>query len=310
MEEILLNGSCRQSDERLLLDHREINIGTGAEIRLTSGFAPQPVCLKHDLVLQEHQVGFNFCLKGKQQFALSGNYSPTQADPAKCNILLLPAERFSTRMELVGEFSTATFFIPLAQYLDILGENAVVLPKNFLIAAERKNLCYFKNHDWDPRIRQVLNQVMHRQFSPLSNRIFLESKMLELIAVLLDMDHCTAEKRATISQKDEAKIRHAGEILVQRLADPPSLSGLARLVGTNEFALKKGFKQVFGIPVFQYLQQLRMAKALDLLCLPEYTVGEVALAVGYDNFSAFTRVFRQTHGVTPSDWRKTPFLHR
>ncbi|MBK9335992.1 MAG: helix-turn-helix transcriptional regulator [Lewinellaceae bacterium] len=88
------------------------------------------------------------------------------------------------------------------------------------------------------------------------------------------------------------------------------MSHLARLAGTNEFALKKGFKQVFGVPVFQFLQKLRMAKAAELLQTSEYQVSAVALAVGYENLSAFTRAFRLAHGVPPSEWRKTPFQHK
>lgn len=309
MKEILLTGPYRQSDDQLLLDYRELNIGENASVRLTTGFTPQKVHLEHHTLLPEHQVTFNFCLKGNQRFTLTGNYTPTEADPRKCNVLLLPDEQFTTSMDVGGEFSTATFFISLSKYLDILGESVEILPKNFLIAAERRNLCYFKNHDWHPRIRQIITQILHEQFSPLAGRIFLESKMLELIAVLLELDHRASESQCFMAKKDEEKIRYAREILERNLADPPSLSRLARLAGTNEFTLKKGFKQIFGVPVFQFLQQLRMAKAVELFHTGEHAVNEVAVAVGYDNLSAFTRAFRQAHGITPSEWRKTPFRH-
>lgn len=310
MKEILLTVPYRQSDDQLLLDYRELGIGEQASVRLTSGFAPEQVHLEHHAQLSEHQVSFNFCLKGNQRFTLTGNYLQTEATPRHCNVLLLPDERFSTEMDVAGEFSTATFFISLSKYLDILGDSAELLPKNFLIAAGRRNLCYFKNHDWHPRIRQIVIQMMTEKFSPLASRIFLESKMLELIAVLLELDHRASEKQRYIPKKDEENIRHVRELLEQHLADPPSLSRLARLAGTNEFALKKGFKQVFGMPVFQFLQQLRMARAVELLRTNELAVAEVALAAGYDNLSAFTRAFRQTHGMTPSEWRKTPFRHK
>jgi AraC-like DNA-binding protein len=310
MKEILLTGPYRQSDDQLLLDYREIGICKNATVRLATGFAPKKVHLEHHALLPEHHVSFNFCLKGSQRFTLTGNYTPTEADPRQCNVLLLPDEQFSTSMDVSGEFSTATFFISLSKYLDILGESVEILPKNFLIAAERRNLCYFKNHDWHPRIRQIIVQILTEQFSPLAGRIFLESKMLELIAVLLELDHRASENQCFIPKRDEEKIRYAREVLEQNIVDPPSLASLARIAGTNEFALKKGFKQVFGVPVFQFLQKLRMAKAVELLHTGEHQVSEVALAVGYDNLSAFTRAFRQVHGMPPSEWCKTPFRHK
>lgn len=307
MKEILLDGSYHHSDDQLLLNYREIGIGENASVRLTTGFSPQTVHLEHHAPFQEHQVSFNFCLKGNQQFELTGNYLPTRADPRQCNVLLLPDEQFSTRMDVSGEFSTATFFISLSKYLDILGESVEILPKNFLNAAGRRNVCYFKNHDWHPRIRQIIGQILHEQFSPLAGRIFLESKMLELIAVLLELEQRATESQCFIPKRDEEKIRHAREILERDLANPPSLNRLARLAGTNEFALKKGFKQLFGKPVFQFLQELRMAKACELLRATDMQVGEVALTVGYENVSSFARVFRQECGLLPSEWRKTPF---
>ena len=309
MKEILLTGPYHQSDDQLLLDYREISIGDKASVRLTKGYAPQKVHLEHHAPLAEHQVGFNFCLKGRQQFTLSGNYLPTTADSRQSNMLLLPDENLSTHMDVAGEFSTATFFISLSKYLDLLGASVEVLPKNFLIAAERRNLCYFKNHSWHPRIRQIIIQILQEEFSPLASRIFLESKLLELIAVHLELDHRASADQDFIPKKDEEKIRYARELLEQDLVNPPSLSRLARLAGTNEFALKKGFKQIFGLPVFQFLQKLRMTKALELLYTGEQQVGEVALAVGYENMSAFARAFRQTHGISPSELRKTPFRH-
>lgn len=309
MKEILLDGPCYQSDDQLLLDYREIEVGEGASIRLTKGFAPEGIRLEHVTPPGEHQAMFNFCMKGRQYFNITGNYLPTEADPGKCNVLLLPGETFTTRTEANGEFATASVFISLPKYLSILGDSVELLPQNFRTAAERDNLCYFKNHIWHPRIRQIVFQMLNEQFSPFAGRIFLESKMLEIVAVMLELEHRCAENQQFIPKRDEEKLRYAREILERDIANPPSLSRLARLVGSNEFALKKGFKTLFGAPVFRYLQQLRMARAAELLCSTDQQVSEIALAVGYENMSAFTRAFRQEQGVLPSEWRKTPFRH-
>ncbi len=309
MKEIQLTAPYCQSDEQLLLNYREISVGDGASVRLTNGFAPQGVFLEHHERFDQLQAAFNFCLKGNQRFGLTGNYLQTEANPKHCNVLLLPEEQLSTRTEAVGEFATASIFISLPKYLSILGDSAEILPKNFRTAAERRNLCYFKNHTWHPRVRQIVSQMLTEQFSPLAGRIFLESKMLEIIAIMLELEHRAAASQQFVPKKDEEKIRYAREILEQDLANPPSLSRLARLIGSNEFALKKGFKAVFGRPVYQFLQKLRMEKAAELLRATDMQVSEVALAVGYENMSAFARAFRQEHCIQPSELRKTPFRH-
>lgn len=46
---------------------------------------------------------------------------------------------------------------------------------------------------------------------------------------------------------------------------PPSLSELSRIVGINEFKLKKKFKEVFNMTVFGYLADYRLGIARSLL---------------------------------------------
>ncbi|MEO1451530.1 MAG: AraC family transcriptional regulator, partial [Bacteroidota bacterium] len=68
----------------------------------------------------------------------------------------------------------------------------------------------------------------------------------------------------------------ARDILAGNLESPPSLSELARQIGLNTFKLKKQFKELFGVPVFKYLQQQRLNKAHELLRLHGATVQEAA----------------------------------
>lgn len=310
MEPLLLTGSTIVSDPNLLLKHRELPICEGATLRLTSGFASGGVVLSEAIGFTEHQAAFNFCLSGRQTFSLTGNYLPTLSDNRKINALLLPDEQFTIQTHGQGEFSTVFLQIALPKYLSLLGSAVEMLPKNFQIAAEQRNLCYFKNHEWQPRLRAVVTQLAREEFaSPLAGRLFLESKMLEIVAIMLDFQHRSTQDMAFLPRRDEEKIRFARLILEQNLSNPPSLAQLARRIESNEFTLKRGFKLLFGMPVFKFLQKMRMEKAAELLRDGQLQVAEVAMAVGYENVSAFTRAFQTEHLILPSDLRKTPFRH-
>ncbi|MBL7775073.1 MAG: helix-turn-helix transcriptional regulator, partial [Saprospiraceae bacterium] len=256
------------------------------------------------------QASFNFCLKGKQLFALRGNYLPAQTDNSQYNTLLLPNTTLTAQTEAWGEFSTATLHIDLQGFLALLGESFELLPENFQKAAQRRNLCYFKNSAWHPGVRQIVACLQTEQFDwAVSEKLFLESKMLEILAIVLELNRRQTATTQYVSKRDAEKIRQAREILEGNLANPPGLAQLARAVGSNEFTLKKGFKQLFGMPVFQFLKRCRMNKAHELVLAGEHRVEEIAAVVGYENISAFSRAFRQTYGCTPSDLRKTPFRH-
>ena len=309
MEEIILGQNTQISNNQILLNHKEVEVTDGAFYKLTSGFAASKILLQSENHLAKHHAVFNFCLKGKQSFTLTGNYLPTEANPANCNVLLLPDETFRSRIETKGEFATATLFLPLEKYYKILGAAIQILPKNFIIASENRNLCYFKNHDWHPRVRQIASQILLEKYSPVAEKIFLESKMLELIAIMIDMYKYDSECIQFIPKKDEEKIRFAKSIIEQDIINPPSLSKLAQLIGSNEFTLKKGFKAIYGLPVFQFLHQLRMNQANELLVSTNLSIQDVALKVGYENLSAFTRAFKKEHQILPSELRKNPSRH-
>ncbi|WP_311295020.1 AraC family transcriptional regulator [Paenibacillus sp. MER TA 81-3] len=79
---------------------------------------------------------------------------------------------------------------------------------------------------------------------------------------------------------------------------------LAKQVGMNECKLKKGFRERFGMTIFELVRQKRMEKALWYMEVERLNVGETAVSVGYSNASNFTTTFRKLHGCNPSEYLK------
>lgn len=82
-----------------------------------------------------------------------------------------------------------------------------------------------------------------------------------------------------------------------------SLDNCADHVGTNPFYLSKTFKQVTGTNFIDYLTELRMEKAKELLRESELRINDVAEQVGYQH-SYFNRIFKKAEGVTPTRYRE------
>ncbi len=94
-------------------------------------------------------------------------------------------------------------------------------------------------------------------------------------------------------------MEQAREILLTRLENPPTLTELSRIVGTNECTLKRGFKETFGCTVYNFVQENRLEKAYQLITGCGYNVSESAFAVGYSNLSHFSKVFKIKFGISP-----------
>ncbi|MFD1956033.1 helix-turn-helix domain-containing protein [Paenibacillus thailandensis] len=82
-----------------------------------------------------------------------------------------------------------------------------------------------------------------------------------------------------------------------------SLDNCADHIGTNPFFLSKSFKQVTGKNFIDYLTELRMDKAKELLRESELKINTVAEQVGYQH-SYFNRIFKKLEGMTPSRYRE------
>jgi AraC-like DNA-binding protein len=105
---------------------------------------------------------------------------------------------------------------------------------------------------------------------------------------------CTRQQRAACERA--ARVR---EILQHRLADPPSLEELGRLVGCSSFYLSRQFSDATGLTIQQFLRQARLERAAELLRAGRHNVTEAALEVGYNSLSHFTLAFRETFGCCP-----------
>ncbi|SEM00857.1 transcriptional regulator, AraC family [bacterium A37T11] len=150
-------------------------------------------------------------------------------------------------------------------------------------------------------IRDILDDTIDRPFK----RLFLEQRILELLLLQLEQINGSEGKAVDrISPNDREKIFEAKNRIEAGFQSPCSLIDLARTVGTNEFKLKKGFKQLFGTTVFGMIADLRMEHARQLLLSREKNINEISEIVGYKNATHFTQAFKRRFGVTPGKYTK------
>jgi AraC-like DNA-binding protein len=83
-----------------------------------------------------------------------------------------------------------------------------------------------------------------------------------------------------------------------------SRNELAGIVYLNADYLARLFKKEEGISITDYVIRMRIKKASELLQYSEISINEIAMKVGYDNFSYFSRLCKKVLGCSPKDYRK------
>lgn len=91
----------------------------------------------------------------------------------------------------------------------------------------------------------VLNEIVDCTRTGIYKRMYLEAKVIELLMLQLEQ-FAAHDCRVFCSLKpaDIDKMHYARQIILQGINNPCSLIDLARQIGTNEFNLKKGFKEI------------------------------------------------------------------
>jgi transcriptional regulator GlxA family with amidase domain len=71
-----------------------------------------------------------------------------------------------------------------------------------------------------------------------------------------------------------------------------------------ERTFKRRFKAATGVPLIDYLQNLRIEQGKHLLETSDLPVEEISAAVGYADSSFFRRLFKRLAGLTPVAYRR------
>ncbi|MEM0931465.1 MAG: AraC family transcriptional regulator [Bacteroidota bacterium] len=152
-----------------------------------------------------------------------------------------------------------------------------------------------------PEMQNIVHGIFDNRYEGKAKMMFFRSQITTLLAHFFWQLSLLKDKK--IKEGEREKLYQAKEILSNNLETPPSLNELSRIIGLNTFKLKKDFKELFGVPVFKYLQNERMNKAHHLIRSNAATVQEAAWHVGYDSLSSFSNAFTKKFGFRPSEIR-------
>lgn len=157
----------------------------------------------------------------------------------------------------------------------------------------------------DPVIQQLaLALKIEIQTGCMSGRLYGEALGAALAARLV---HNYAVSKPAVEVKvrglPRSQLAQVIDYIKANLTQDLSILDLATLTGMSESHFSRSFKHSVGIAPYQYLMQQRVERAKQLLKQQATSISDIALDCGFANQTHFTRVFRQTTGMTPKAYR-------
>lgn len=287
---------------------RETNIKPDAELSISylRGYAscnPDPA--GYTFSKDEHSLfQMAFVLKGTVNWSTLGSRKPFATIQQQQHNLVLINPRQSCLQFSPDEYTEVIYINLGADFLfRYLPAEHPCYPL-FADSMQKKKAALFavQNMHITPEINAILSSLENSAHTGFSERLFLKSKIIELLALQFSQFELLAQNtRAHLLKKDiYDKMNEAREILIGSSERQLSLRKLAHMVGTNEFNLKKQFKVAFGTTVFGYLNQYKMERAKAMLIAGDVKIAEVSDKMGYKHATHFTSAFKKYFGYVPN----------
>lgn len=261
----------------------------------------------YPIIMPGETISITFTLRGKSRWEASHGKVFDIPEEAVVLFYLEPEEHYLEHCT-AGEQSTIVELYLSKELLqtEALGLDVESLPRVFDGILKEDCKIFFDSIPLDAEIRSALKILMFCTFSGGCRNMFLAAKAQELLCLTIRAFLRREESlgRNHLPAKDVENMKQVAEILRSTYTDPSSVDELANTMGINKSKLQEQFKLVYGCTISNYLANLRMQRACELLETRGAQVSEVAWQLGYKHSCNFVTAFKRMYGMTPKSYQK------
>jgi len=246
-------------------------------------------------------IQFHFCLKGNAKFIFNDGRYALEVSEENSLLLYNTQVDLPLNLELSANSWMVSVVMTIRKFHSLFSSEADYIP---FLSSENREKKYYSQEKVSPAIAVILSQIMNYNLHPSIKELYIKGKVYELISLYFNKsDDADIEQCPFLVDEDNVRrIRQAKEIMISRMAEPPTLAELSEEIGLSLKKLKEGFKQIYGDSVFSFLFDYKMEYARKMLETGQHNVNEVGLRVGYSTASHFISAFKKKYGTTPKKY--------
>lgn len=311
-----LDGTVRNSNgEEILEFNNKIGCGTIRNVAFDWGITllDYDVCFNEDLKIvykftENSPVEFLFISRGIMK------YSADNTDYVKLdrfqnviisnklnskNVFVFPSA-VNVQLNVIQVISS--------EYEKKKNNNINSLPEKLLsvFKGSNENLPYKHFGGHNLKIASVIKNLNNTQGSGIIKSLSIEGQ-LNLILALQIAEHKNFINKYilpdSLSQNDIKKVHDVANYMVNNVSKYMSIKSLSSLFGLTPKKLQSGFKLLYSKSVNEYIRQIKLEIARDLIKNTDNSISEIVYSIGYRSRSYFSKIFYDKYSILPTDYR-------
>ena len=248
--------------------------------------------------LDASYIQFHFCISGSITFNYNKGAYNLKLDEGKFLTLYNPEKHLTIDASVAKNSKVISILIPIVEFHKLFSSSSSDIP---FFENKSLNQKHYSENLISNSILIVLNQIIKNDMDNSTRSLLYRAKIYELFSLIfkktkeIDLDQCPFLK----NDENLKKIAKAKDVILKDIKNPPSLIELSKTIDLSLKNLKKGFKEIYGKPVYKYLFDFKMERAKQLLSNGNLNVNEVSYDLGYSSSSHFIAAFKKKYGITP-----------
>ena len=251
--------------------------------------------------LDASYIQFHFCISGSITFNYNKGAYNLKLDEGKFLTLYNPEKHLTIDASVAKNSKVISVLIPIVEFHKLFSSSSSDIP---FFENKSLNQKHYSENLISNSILIVLNQIIKNDMDNSTRSLLYKAKIYELFSLIfkktkeIDLDQCPFLK----NDENLKKIAKAKDVILKDIKNPPSLIELSKTIDLSLKNLKKGFKEIYGKPVYKYLFDFKMERAKQLLSNGNLNVNEVSYDLGYSSSSHFIAAFKKKYGITPKTY--------
>lgn len=157
--------------------------------------------------------------------------------------------------------------------------------------------------DLNAAIINALRSLELYKIPPSTADAYLIGKSYVLISLVVDLlENRNSQKKMKMSAAEYEHLISVRRYITSDWKNPPTIQQVSEHLGMSATKAKVLFKQLYGMPIYEYFSRKRMEEAMKLIDQGELSIAEIGRDLGYRNLGHFAEAFRKRYGILPKKY--------